>query len=327
MANKLDSLDIVQYVIITPAYNEADNIETTIQGVLNQTSMPLLWVIVDDGSTDGTADIIKAYSKNNKFIKYHYRQKPDGQLYFSSNVYAIEEGYQVIKKIKCGIESEQKSPDFDYIGILDADITLTNTYYKTIITRMKQDEKLGIASGIYQNLINGKLEPVLNDRRSTPKAIMVFRRECFEEIDGFIPMEYGGEDTVACVMARMKKWKVWSYPDVKVVHRRPTGLGNAQSLLQAKYNLGFYEYGLGSHPLFVTIKSLLRAFREKPYLLGALARLYGFMMGYVTRKQRMVTKEFISFIRKEQISRIISMNAIPESNHVKGFEKKGAGNE
>jgi len=287
------------YAIVTPVFNEADCIQETIESVLEQTVLPQSWVIVDDGSTDATATIIRKYAAKYSFIKYHYRIKPEGQAYFSSNVYAIMEGYQQLEANR-----------IELLAILDGDIVLPRDYYEEIIRRMEQSDNIGIASGIYENLIRGKLYSVLSDRRSTPKAIMAFRRNVFDTIGGFVPLKYGGEDTCACVMARMKGWKTWSFPDLKVVHLRPTGLRNAKSILRAKFVQGMSEYGLGSHALFVLLKSIKRSIQEKPYGTGGLVRMAGYLWAYVKREERQVNAEVIRYYRREQLYRIFRVNRI-----------------
>lgn len=292
------------YIIVTPALNESEYIEYSLKSVIAQTVKPMKWMIVDDGSTDETAEVIKRYAAEYDFIRYCYRTKPQGQAYFVSNVFAIREGYETVKNLKC---------DFDYIAILDADITLPTDYYETIIGWMAQNERLGIASGVYENLVHGKLQPVLSDRRSTPKAIMVLRRQCFEDIGGFLPLQYGGEDTAACVMARMKEWEVCSYPDVKVVHHRPTGMGCTNTILKVRFRQGICEYYLGNHPLFVLLKSLRRCIREEPFMVGGLARLVGYIFACFMREQRQIPLNLLKFIRKEQIARILNLNRIEKS--------------
>jgi len=289
------------YVILTPAFNEAKYIGATIDSVVCQTVRPLLWVIVDDGSTDETANIVKRYASEHAFIRYQCRAKPLGQLYFVSNVNAIMEGYGLVKKSFA-----------EYVAILDADITLPRNYYERLFLQFKSDPKLGVASGIYQNQVEGKLQEVLSDRRSTPKAIMVFRREVFEAIGGFLPLRYGGEDTAACIMARMGGWKTWSFPDIKAIHHRPTGLGNSKGLLRARYVQGRADYGIGSHPLFVIGKSVRRMIKEPPFLAGGLARMAGYLTGLVRDRDRGVPEEVIRFYRNEQIERILGANGVPD---------------
>ena len=299
--------NIDQYVIITPAYNEAAYIEQTIQSVLSQNILPAQWIIVDDSSSDESAKIIKKYAREHDFIHYHFRDKPAGQDYFASNVYAIMEGYDNIKN-SC----------FNFLAILDADICLPRDYYQKILEKFATDNQLGVASGIYENLINGKLCPVLHDRRSTPKAIQVFRREVFEQIGGFLPLKFGGEDTITCIMTRMAGWKAWSFPDIKVIHLRPTGTGAVKNILYVRFRQGICEYNLATHPLFFLLKVLRRIVLEQPYLLGGLARMTGYLYAAARRDKIILPTDVVKFIRQEQLARVRSGNRI--SNPIFGKE-------
>lgn len=303
----------IEYVIITPAYNETGYIEQTIRGVLAQSIVPRKWVIVDDGSTDNTAEVIQQYAKRHEWIQYVYRKKESAHSYYASNVYAIQQGINEIQN------SKFQTQNFNYLAILDADISLPKDYYEQILSRFNQDEKLGIASGIYQDLVNGKLRKVLNDRRSTPKAIQVFRRECFEQIGGFLPLKYGGEDTCSCVMARMNGWKTWSFPELCVVHNKPVGMGHAGNMLKIRFRNGLNDYGLATHPLFMLAKSLRRCVREYPLIVGGLARMVGFIYGYCLRPKRQIPDDVIHFIRKEQITRLFKMNRVPKDCKVRSI--------
>lgn len=294
-----------KYVIVTPAYNEADYIHMTIESVGRQTILPQRWIIVDDGSIDGTADIVKSYANRFDIIRYHRRSRDEGRSYYASNVYAIMEGVGQLDGL-----------DYEFIAILDADITLSDDYYEQIMARFEADPKLGVASGIYENFVNGRLQKVLNDRRSTPKAIQVFRRECFEQIGGYVPLAHGGEDTCACVMARMAGWRSWSFPELKVVHHRPTGTGGTRGVLRARFRQGLCEYALATHPLFMIVKSLRRCVFEPPILVGGILRLAGYTYGCVKREPRQLPWEVARRLRREQLARIFSLNKVPEQDRI-----------
>ena len=295
----------IKYIIITPAYNEAAYIECTIRGVLAQSVLPYKWVIVDNNSTDDTAKVIQQYAQKYNWIQYIYRTKEPSQSYYGSGVYAIMSAYEQFKTI-----------EFDYLAVLDADITLPKDYYEQIFDRFGQDERLGVASGVYQDLVNGKLYRVLNDRRSTPKAIQVFRKECFEQIGGYLPLKYGGEDACSCIMARMNGWKSWSFPELCVVHNKPVGTGHANNMLKVRFRHGLNEYGLATHPLFMLIKSLRRCIKERPIISGGLARIAGFLYGYCLREKRQIPDDVVRFIRQEQIGRLFNLNRIPKEHRV-----------
>lgn len=284
-----------------PAYNESRYIAVTIESVICQTIRPLLWVIVDDGSTDQTAQIIQRYAQNYSWIRFVHRQKDINQTYYASNVYAIQKGLKAIA-----------GQEYDYLAILDADISLPPNYYEQILRRMEADSNLGIGSGVYEDNVNGKLRKVLNDCRSTPKALMVFRRETFEDIGGFIPMNYGGEDTCACFMARMNGWKTRSFPDLVAIHNKPIGTGHAKSTLKIRFRQGVGEYFLATHPLFMLVKSFRRCIKEHPLIIGGLARIAGFVYAYFMGEKRQIQDNLVKFIREEQFKRICNLNRVSE---------------
>ena len=307
---------ITRYVIITPTYNEGGFIRETIEGVTNQTIVPIKWVIVDDGSTDSTAEIVKQYEKGYEFIEYCKRVREADQSYYESNVCAILEGYERVKKL-----------NFEYLAILDADMKLCKNYYQEIFKRFEANESLGIATGTYIEEIGGSLKEALIDRRSTPKALQVFKRNCYEQIGGYIPFRYGGEDAGAEILARMHGWKTWSFPEIRAFHQRPVGTGDGRSLLQGRYILGFREYSLGTHPVFMVAKCLRRCFVEYPYFTSGLTRFLGFICGYFSGEKRQLPRNAIRFLRQEQWSRLLRcvglgpsmwrpVNSSPEENEV-----------
>ena len=283
------------YVVITPAYDEAALIERTIESVLAQTIRPLKWIIVDDGSTDHTAEIVNRYAARFDFIECCHRVRQAGQTYYGSNVYAILQGYERLKDL-----------NFDYLAVLDADVVLCPDYYEQIIRRFDTNRDLGIATGTYLEEIDGRMVEALIDRRSTPKALQVFRRACYERIGGYIPCRNGGEDTCTEIMARMNGWQTWSFPEIRVIHRRRVGKGDGGRVLRARFRQGLSDYCVATHPLFMLAKSLRRCVKEKPHLLSGLARLCGFVYGYLVREPRQIPVDARRYVRREQMKRLLA---------------------
>jgi glycosyltransferase involved in cell wall biosynthesis len=289
----------MNYVIITPAYNEEKYIGKTIDSVLAQTIRPAMWVIVDDGSTDQTAVVVKRYATLHPCIQYVYRQRRAEHSYYASNVYAIREGIQKIKSF-----------DYEYLAILDADIELPSDYYERIFTIFSKNARLGIASGHCVDRVGDRLKKGLYDSRSLPKNIMVFRWQCYEDIGGFIPLRYSGEDTCACFMARMKGWKTWATTDIVVIHNKPIGTAFNKSKIKIRFQQGIGEYFLATHPLFMLLKSIRRCVKEPPFLIGGLALMAGFIFAHFMGQKRQIPYELVEFIRKEQLSRVLKGNKI-----------------
>ena len=278
------------FLLITAAHNEADLIEGTIKSVLNQENKPTEWIIIDDGSTDKTSEIALKYKNVNTFIKV-YRKYDDSMRNFSSKVAAINFGL-----------SKTSINNYEYIGIIDADITLNPTYYKLAISKFDADPKLGIVGGMIYDIVNGKVKPLNLHPNITRGAIQLFRRTCFEEIGGFLPIKYGGEDAAACISARLKGWKVINFEELEGFHHRPTGTAD-RGILSARFRDGFVEYHLGYHPIFQFAKCLSRI-KEYPILIGSVLRFLGFWTATIKKEPRIISNTQKIFTQKEQIKRL-----------------------
>lgn len=284
----------VKYVLITAAHNEQDYIEKTILSVINQLHKPTEWIIVSDGSTDTTESIVSKYASENSFIKLLLNNRKEGHD-FASKVYALNIGLKNIQ-----------TSTFNYIGILDADVSFEKDYYSSLIEEFEKNPKLGIAGGNYFDIIDGKKVPVYPSPYSVRGATQFFRKECFDKIDGIKPIKYGGEDALSCYAARMYGWKLKNIDSLIVLHHRPTGITGSH-IFRTRFRDGFVEYNLCYHPLFQVVKCIKRTF-EKPFLIGSTLRFAGFWFAYLKREKRIVSKELIKFIREEQLSRIKTLH-------------------
>jgi len=130
-------------------------------------------------------------------------------------------------------------------------------------------------------------------------------------LGGYVPLPHGGEDTCACIMARMNGWKSWSFPELKAVHHRPTGVGNAGGLLRARFLQGLGEWGLSTHPVFMVAKSLRRCALERPRIVGGVLRLSGYAYGCLRREPRWMPPAAARYVRREQLGRLFCFNRIP----------------
>jgi len=282
-----------KYILVTAACNEQEIIEKTIHSVINQIHKPVEWIIVSDGSTDNTESIVSKYASENSFIKLLTNNKKEGRD-FASKVYAINIGLKNIQ-----------TPNYDYIGILDADVSFDKDYYSLMIKEFKKNPKLGIAGGNYFDIINGKRVPVHQSPNSVRGATQFFRRKCFDQVNGLMPLKYGGEDAAACFSARMYGWETKSFPDMLVLHHRPTGFAG-KNLLKTRLRDGYVEYNLGYHPLFQFIKCVKRV-TQNPYFIGSFIRFIGFWIARCKFENNNVPTQLRTFIRKEQVSRLFDI--------------------
>lgn len=283
-------MDNMAYALVTAARNEEAYIEKTIKSLIVQTILPERWVIVSDGSTDRTDDIVREYMKKNDFISLICRQgdiKPN----FGSQVRAINTGLETLK-----------TAAYAFIGNLDADVSFDSTYYERVLNRFIQNPKLGLAGGfIYERQQEDFLSREFNSVNSVAHAVQLFRRECFESTGGYIALPYGGPDWVAEVTARMRGWEVAAFPELKVYHHKQGS--KARGVMKDSFRQGLMDYSVGSHPLFELGKCLKRAKRNPCEFFS---RITGFILAYCRLEKRSVSSEFVNYLRKEQVGRIRS---------------------
>ncbi len=282
------------YVLITPARNEEAYIEKTIQSVISQTVLPEKWIIISDGSTDRTDEIVQKYARTHEFIQLLSRSS-DRERDFSSKVIAFNAGYSLLKDTQ-----------YEFIGNLDADVSVEPEYFGDLLKKFSRNDRLGIGGGWIYERENGKwCECFGNTERDVPGAVMLFRRKCFEDTGGYIPLKNGGEDTLAEVVARMNGWEAESFTDLKVLHYRNIGSG-AGNILFGRIRQGAQEYSLGSHPLYLLAKFIYRLI-EKPYVLGSLCRFIGYCRAFLSREKRIVQDDVVRYIRREEMARLKSL--------------------
>jgi glycosyltransferase involved in cell wall biosynthesis len=275
-------------VLITPARNEARFIGGTIESVVAQTARPRRWVIVSDGSTDSTDDIVQAHVARHPWISL-VRRPAHAQRHFAAKVRSFNAGYATLGE------------PYDIIGNLDADITFDRDYFAFLLGKFAEDARLGVVGTPF---VEGG---VSYDYRFTSLdhvsgACQLFRRACFEEIGGYVPVAAGGIDWIAVTTARMKGWKTRTFVEHVCYHHRPMGTATA-GRLQAMYKLGQQDYVLGGHPVWEFSRAAFQATR-KPYVLGGLVLLAGYLRALLERVERPVSADLVRFHRREQMQRL-----------------------
>jgi biofilm PGA synthesis N-glycosyltransferase PgaC len=281
------------YVLMTAAHNEAGFIENTIRTVVAQTVQPRLWVIVSDNSTDETDALVERYAEQFPFIRLLRVVRPTGRS-FGSKVLALQNGYTLLNDV-----------DYDFIGNLDADITLGADYFEALLDHMQQNPRIGIAAGFIHEETGGVFRSRSSNRvDSVPHAAQLVRRSCYEQIGGYTALRYGGEDWYAQTSARMNGWHAEAIPALRVFHHRHTG--TASSILRDRFRLGRLDYSVGSDPVFEVFKCALRVM-ERPMVVGAALRMAGFFWSSARAEERAVSPEVVSFLRQEQKAKITGL--------------------
>lgn len=285
---------MTRYVVVTPVRDEEEYVAATIECVIRQTVRPVEWIIVDDGSSDRTGEIIDGYAERVSWIRIVHRQNRGFRKAGAGVVEAFYDGY---KQFRCH--------DWNFIVKLDGDLSFSPEYFEQCFAHFQREPKLGIGGGDIYHQLAGNLKLESNPRFHVRGATKIYRRACWEAIEGLFPA--AGWDTIDEVKANMLGWKTYSFPELQLLHHRLTG--TSQPLWRDQVKHGSVCYVAGYHPLFVAA-SCLRRISKKPYVVGSLAMLLGFVKGYCAHQGRMKDAQFVKYLRRQQLRRLCGLDTI-----------------
>jgi len=278
------------YVLITPARNEERFIEKLIQSMVSQTVLPAKWVIVNDGSTDATGDIVGKYLEKHEWIELlNLPARRDRS--FAGKVHAFNAGFERVK----GLE-------YEVIGNLDSDVSFEPDYCEFLLTQFQRDLTLGVAGTIFREEGYSSGTDSFEGQNHVAGGCQLFRRRCFQEIGGYVPNKAGGIDWIAVTTARMMGWRTRSFREKSFFHYRSLGTAERSQLASA-FSYGEKDYYLGNHPIWEIFRVTYRA-TKKPYVVGALALYSGYLSAFVRRMKRPVSDDLMKFHRREELSKL-----------------------
>lgn len=284
----------IRYVVVSPVRDEGEHLAKTAESIIGQTIRPATWIIVNDGSTDGTAEIIDRYASRYPWIHAVHRENRGFRKSGGGVMEAFYDGY-----------GRLESTDWDYLVKLDGDLSFSNDYFERCFLEFEKDSRLGIGGGGIYHIVDGKMvlekTPLFHVRGATK----IYRKACWKDIDGLIKAP--GWDTLDEVKANMKGWKTHSFEELSVIHHRFTGEADGGWRNAVKNGLGGYISGY--HPLFMLLKCAKWIF-HKPYLISGLGLIYGYLYGYITNAKIIQDEELVKYIRKEQMKKLLFMKSI-----------------
>jgi len=283
-------LNHLPYVLITPARNEEKHIDQLIQSMIAQIALPTKWVIVNDGSTDATASLIGPYLEKHPWIEL-VNLPTHRDRTFAAKVHAFNAGFERVKSL-----------EYEVIGNLDSDVSFDSDYCEFLLNKFEADPRLGVAGTIFQEDGYSSATDSFEGQNHVAGGCQLFRRQCFEEIGGYVPNKAGGIDWIAVTTARMKGWTTRSFREKSFFHYRSLGTAE-RSLLASTFSYGEKDYYLGGHPVWEFFRVAYRA-SKKPYLVGGIALYSGYLSAFVRRMKRPVSDELMRFHRKEQMSKL-----------------------
>jgi len=277
----------MKYAVITPVRNEAEFIVRTLNSMACQTVKPREWVIVDDGSSDGTVEIVERFRSEYRWIRLVQRSDRGFRQRGQGVVAAFYAGYQ-----------ELREGHFDVIVKLDGDVSFNLDYFERLFQILSAEPTLGITGGaVYEPA--GKEWALKSVRDHVRGPTKVYRRTCFEAIGGLVPSL--GWDGLDEWKARALGWRVQTAMDVPLRHYRATG--GATGSLKTRVELGYGAYSIGYHPLFMLARSIRHLVR-RPYLVGGFTMMAAYVWAGLTRRARIADRELVRYVRRVQLSQL-----------------------
>lgn len=286
-------MDYTRYVVITPARNEEQYIQHTLDSMDEQTLKPARWIVVDDDSSDQTAAIVEEYARTRNWVTLvRHRPTPEERnRNIAPVIAAFYSGYHTLE-----------SESWDFIVKLDADLTLPPRYFESVAGEFRDNPRTGICGGyIVQFAGNGTYQRERAAEYHVRGAFKAYRRECFREIGGIsLRRSWDGIDQYT---ALYHGWKTRVLP-LEVIHHRRTG-STIDRGLGISFMVGREYYREGHGALLGMIRSVLWGKNRKPLGVTGAVFLAGFALAWVKREGKYVDADMERFIRRFQYGRIL----------------------
>jgi biofilm PGA synthesis N-glycosyltransferase PgaC len=274
-----------RYVIISPCRNEVDFMRQTLDSVIAQSVRPERWVIVDDGSTDTTPQILSEYAAAHDWICIVTRTDRGRRAVGPGVIEAFYAGYETINP-----------DDYDYLCKLDLDLRLPPRYFEILMQRMESNSRLATCSGKAYIDKDGELVSERHGDENSIGASKFYRVSCFKELGGFVrEVMWDGIDGHRCRMKGLIACS-WDEPDLRFTHLRPMG-STQQSIYVGRMRHGYGQYFMGTGLLWMLATAVYRV-SEKPYVIGGLFILWGWLKSALQRKPRYEDAEFRRFLHR-----------------------------
>ena len=281
-----------RYVIIAPVRNEENFLPGTLKSVVGQIVQPVEFILVDDGSTDKTAQIIHEAAKENPWIRYVGRPDRGVRKVGPGVVEAFYDGYDAIQ-----------SEEYDYIIKMDGDLTFGPRYFEALLEKFESDPYLGAASGKpYLDLEDGKLVEERITDESVLGGMLFLRRKSFEEIDGFVREVMW--DGIVFHRCRLAGWRTRSFRDDDLIIYDHRMIGSShKSIFHGRIRWGWGQYFMGTHPLYILVVGLYRML-ERPFFAGGLLIMFGYIKGWLRSDPRYEYPGFRESLHAWQLARL-----------------------
>jgi glycosyltransferase involved in cell wall biosynthesis len=269
----------LSYGIITPVRNEADNLPRLADAVVSQSRLPVFWMIVDNGSDDGTVELARSLAEKHAWIRFlQIPSLPAGR------------GAPIVRSFHAGLA--ERPHEVDVIVGVDADVAFAPNYFERLVAEFAADDELGIASGGGWEQIRGEWRERHLTGSTVWGATRAYRRECLEQL---LPLEERlGWDGIDEFKANALGWRTRIVPGLGFRHYRREG--SRDGGWQARVAQGDFCWYVGYRPTYVLLRTAFNALRHP----AACGLLWGYARGALTRAPRLGDEQAVAYVRSSQ---------------------------
>jgi len=276
------------YAVVTPVRDEAEHFAQTAESMVAQTHRPLQWVVVDDGSTDGTREIAERYA-----LRHHWIE-----VITADSQHERARGAPIVRAFQQGCDALNHRPEV--VVKLDGDLFLPPHYFEWVAATFARDPRAGIVGGIALIPEDGRWVPERGNVLNVNGVAKAYRVTCLDDIGGLRPsMGWDGIDEYG---ARARGWNVRVLTELTLLHYRPRG--SKQQPLKARWEEGRGNAYMGYLTSWLLVRAAYRSFVERPPILGGLALLAGYTWARIRRLPQIDDEAAVAELRAEQRARL-----------------------
>lgn len=295
----------VRYVVVSPVRDEGEYLDATIRSVVEQTIRPTQYILVNDGSSDNTLEIIQSWAAKHLWIVPVDRRaanegasiKDQGRGKRAREAKEIIAFYDGFERLTV--------TDWDFLVKLDGDLGFASDYFERCFLEFANDTQLGVGGGVICHMENGVPVIEKNPHFHVRGATKIYRKTCWDAIGGVV--KGAGWDTLDELKANMLGWASRSFSGLQVIHFRHTGAANGK--WQNAVKKGEWNYISGYHPLFMAAKVVRNIFK-RPHFKGAAGLLCGYVSAFCTKAVRVDDPQLIRYIQNQQLRRLLFRQTI-----------------
>lgn len=272
------------YSVVTPVRDEAQFFARTAESMVAQTHRPRQWVIVDDGSVDGTRSIAESYARDHGWIT----------VISSDARHERARGAPIVHAFNRGRTELREPPDITVK--LDGDLFLPAHYFEWVAAAFAMSPRAGIVGGVALVHDRGTWRVDGQSTHHVNGVAKAYRSDCLDDIGGLrASMGWDGIDEYA---ARARGWDVHVLPELSILHYHARG--SKQPWLKSRWEEGRGNHFMGYSPAFLAVRVVYRMLVERPPVLGGLVLGAGFLAAAATRTPRVDDRAAIETLRREQ---------------------------